>query len=212
MSYRQSLDPGRLVTPLHYQQSGHVSDHGLRTTPSEGEGACLAKFKGRCHLPLRGKLGWMTPRIRCENDAGYETCFRGSRSQAGAPFFADAPGTLTTGHKTTVILQDCHAKRLSFRAERSVIEESASRFYPLVATAETSGLRHTCLNSTSSPPQSSPDPTRAPPASPATAKRRTQTTIPFSRRSGGTSAIHKYSQIRPTGSTARSSAVRPKHI
>jgi hypothetical protein len=48
----------------------------------------LAKFKGRCHLPLRGKLGWMTPHIRCENDAGYETCFRGSRSQAGAPFFA----------------------------------------------------------------------------------------------------------------------------
>ena len=43
-------------------------------------------------------------------------------------FFAYAPGTLTTGHKTTVILQDGHPERLSFRAERSVVEESASRF------------------------------------------------------------------------------------
>src|SRR2546430_16465175 len=54
---------------------------------SEGEGACLAEFKGRSHLPLRGKLGWMTPRIWCENDTGYERGFRASRSQAGAPFF-----------------------------------------------------------------------------------------------------------------------------
>src|SRR6266704_2523926 len=65
----------------------HVSDHGPRRMPSEGEGACLAEFKGRSHLPLRGKLGWMTPRIWCENDTGYERCFRGSRSQAGAHFF-----------------------------------------------------------------------------------------------------------------------------
>jgi hypothetical protein len=39
-----------------------------------------------------------------------------------------APGTrLTIGHRTTVILQDCHPERLSFRAEPSVVEESASR-------------------------------------------------------------------------------------
>ena len=34
-----------------------------------------ARYYGRFipNLPLRGKLGWMTPRSRCENDAGYET-------------------------------------------------------------------------------------------------------------------------------------------
>ena len=30
---------------------------------SEGEGACSLLFKVRSHLPLRGKLGWMTPRV-----------------------------------------------------------------------------------------------------------------------------------------------------
>src|SRR5438046_4953573 len=38
------------------------------TDASEGEGACLAEFKGRSHLPLRGKLGWMSPRIWWESD------------------------------------------------------------------------------------------------------------------------------------------------
>src|SRR6267154_6804102 len=56
-----------------------------------------------------------------------KTCFRGPRSQAGAPFFAYSPGTLTIGHKKNVILQDGHPERWSFRAEPSVVEESASR-------------------------------------------------------------------------------------
>jgi hypothetical protein len=30
---------------------------------SEGEGACSPRSKVRSHLPLRGKLGWMTPRV-----------------------------------------------------------------------------------------------------------------------------------------------------
>jgi len=57
------------------------------------------------------------------------------KSAFGAPgpklephFLAYSPGTLTTGHKTTVILQDCHPERSSFRAERSAVEDSASRF------------------------------------------------------------------------------------
>jgi hypothetical protein len=77
----------RAVTELHTSLRGHVSDHGLKTTPSEGEGACLAEFSGRYHLPLRGKLGWMTPRIRCENDAGYETCLSGLPVPSWSPFF-----------------------------------------------------------------------------------------------------------------------------
>lgn len=75
------------VTELHTSLRGYVSDHGLKTTPSEGEGACLAEFSGRYHLPLRGKLGWMTPRIRCENDARYETCLSGLPVPSWSPLF-----------------------------------------------------------------------------------------------------------------------------
>src|SRR6266576_1278340 len=40
-----------------------VSDDESRRVVSEGEGACSLLFKVRSHLPLRGKLGWMTPRV-----------------------------------------------------------------------------------------------------------------------------------------------------
>src|SRR6266436_2166928 len=40
-----------------------VSDDESRKVASEGEGACSSRFKVRSHLPLRGKLGWMTPRV-----------------------------------------------------------------------------------------------------------------------------------------------------
>src|ERR1700740_3473807 len=40
-----------------------VSDNESRKVMSEGEGACSPLFKVRSHLPLRGKLGWMTPRV-----------------------------------------------------------------------------------------------------------------------------------------------------
>ena len=40
-----------------------VSDDESRRVASEGEGACSPRFKVRSHLPLRGKLGWMTPRV-----------------------------------------------------------------------------------------------------------------------------------------------------
>ena len=146
----------------------------------------LGEIQGSFPPALRGKLGWMTPRIRCENGTGNETCFRGSRSQAGAHFFSNSPGMLTTGHKTTVILQDWLPERLPFRAERSVrnllLALSVSRSRRNCRNCRINSARHTYLNSTSSAPRSSPDPTRAAPASPATAKRHTQTTIPFSRR------------------------------
>src|SRR6266850_4055409 len=40
-----------------------VSDDESRRVLSEGEGACSLLFKVRSHLPLRGKQGWMTPRV-----------------------------------------------------------------------------------------------------------------------------------------------------
>jgi len=59
---------------------------------SEGEGACSPLFKVRSHLPLRGKLGWMTPRV------GVKTTLTNGNVPLGAlvpkqgpHFFARAP-------------------------------------------------------------------------------------------------------------------------
>jgi hypothetical protein len=54
---------------------------------SEGEGACSSLFYKSSHLPLRGKLGWMTPRAGVKTTLAMKRAFRGPRSQAGAPFF-----------------------------------------------------------------------------------------------------------------------------
>jgi hypothetical protein len=40
-----------------------VSNDESRRVVSEGEGACSPLFRVRSHLPLRGKQGWMTPRV-----------------------------------------------------------------------------------------------------------------------------------------------------
>ena len=58
---------------------------GLRGKASEGEGAHSPGHANRSHLPLRGKLGWMTPRPGVKTTPGMECAFWGSRSQAGAP-------------------------------------------------------------------------------------------------------------------------------
>jgi hypothetical protein len=42
--------------------SGRIPDDDLHESSSEGEGACSGTCDGRSLLPLRGKLGWMTPR------------------------------------------------------------------------------------------------------------------------------------------------------
>src|SRR5579863_2265980 len=42
---------------------GRIPINDLHKSASEGEGACSMTSAGRSHLPLRGKLGWMTPRI-----------------------------------------------------------------------------------------------------------------------------------------------------
>ena len=55
-----------------------VSDDELRRAMSEGEGACSPRFKVRSHLPLRGKLGWMTPRV------GVKTTLTNGNASLGA--------------------------------------------------------------------------------------------------------------------------------
>jgi hypothetical protein len=42
----------------------------------------------RDHLPLRGKLGWMTPRAGVKTTPATRRALRGSRTQAGAPLFS----------------------------------------------------------------------------------------------------------------------------
>src|SRR5882724_12197923 len=65
---------------------------------SEGEGACLAEFKGRSHLPLKGKLGWMTPRIWWESDTRYETCLAGLPVLSWSPIFCPGDLVFARGH------------------------------------------------------------------------------------------------------------------
>src|SRR5713101_1159850 len=66
---------------------GRVSNDELQRETSEGEGACSSLSADRSHLPLRGKLGWMTPRAGVRTTLAPKRAFRGPRSQAGAPFF-----------------------------------------------------------------------------------------------------------------------------
>ena len=65
-----------------------VSDDESRKVASEGEGACSPRSKVRSHLPLRGKLGWMTPRVGVKTTlTNGNAPTRGSCSQARAPLF-----------------------------------------------------------------------------------------------------------------------------
>ena len=43
-------------------ECGRIPNDDLHGSLSEGEGACSWTCDDRSHLPLRGKLGWMTPR------------------------------------------------------------------------------------------------------------------------------------------------------
>jgi len=64
-----------------------VSHDELRREASEGEGARSPLFAIRCHLPLRGKLGWTTPRVGVKTALTTKRTLRGPRSQAGASIF-----------------------------------------------------------------------------------------------------------------------------
>ena len=69
---------------------GRIPIDDLYESPSEGEGACSESCAGRSHLPLRGKLGWMTPRPG-QKKAGNGMRLWGSRSQARAPLHFPSP-------------------------------------------------------------------------------------------------------------------------
>lgn len=62
---------------------------GLHGIASEGEGACLRFVELVTNLPLRGKLGWMTPRAGVKTTLAMRRAFRGPRSQAGALDFSN---------------------------------------------------------------------------------------------------------------------------
>src|ERR1700676_5105044 len=55
----QGCGPQRALS----EKRGRIPIDDLHKSASEGEGACSMTSAGRSHLPLRGKLGWMTPRI-----------------------------------------------------------------------------------------------------------------------------------------------------
>src|SRR5438309_9966279 len=55
-------EDARLARRLQYTGRGCIPSDVLRKKASEGEGACSPTEARRPHLPLRGKLGWMTPR------------------------------------------------------------------------------------------------------------------------------------------------------
>jgi hypothetical protein len=54
----QGIGPPRATPGIR----GRIPIDDFHKSASEGEGACSRTSAGRSHLPLRGKLGWMTPR------------------------------------------------------------------------------------------------------------------------------------------------------
>jgi hypothetical protein len=52
-----------------------------------GEGACSPFFAVRSHLPLRGKLGWMTQRVGVKTTLTMERAFSGFPVPSGNPTF-----------------------------------------------------------------------------------------------------------------------------
>ena len=63
------------------------SNDELRRVASEGEGACSPLFKIRSHLPLRGKLGWMTPRVGVKTTLTIERVTQGLLFPSKGPTF-----------------------------------------------------------------------------------------------------------------------------
>jgi len=70
----------QLAGDLQGHRRGRTPNDDLQILAREGEGASAPVCAGRSHLPLRGKLGWMTPRPGPKKT--------GSRS---APFGAPVP-------------------------------------------------------------------------------------------------------------------------
>ena len=65
---------------------GRIPNDDLHEFLSEGEGACSRTCDGRSHLPLRGKLGWMTPRPG-QKKAGQRNASLGLSFPSEGPFY-----------------------------------------------------------------------------------------------------------------------------
>jgi hypothetical protein len=79
-----------LVSCLHYSLRGRASATGFTGLQARGKGLACGFERFVTNLPLRGKLGWMTPRAGVKTTPALKRAFRGSRSQAGAPVFCRA--------------------------------------------------------------------------------------------------------------------------
>src|SRR5215467_11525592 len=75
------------LKPCIVRPGRRVSFDELLGEASEGEGACLSLFADRSHLPLRGKLGWMTPRAGVKTTSAIETRLPGLPVPSGGPIF-----------------------------------------------------------------------------------------------------------------------------
>src|SRR5713226_7449749 len=64
-----------------------VSNNEMWRDTSGGEGAYLSLFADRSHLPLRGKLGWMTPRAGVKTTLAIETRLPGLPDPKRGPHF-----------------------------------------------------------------------------------------------------------------------------
>jgi hypothetical protein len=67
-------------------ERGRIPNDDLHESLSEGEGACSRICDGRSHLPLRGKLGWMTPRPG-QKRAGKRNASLGLSFPSEGPFY-----------------------------------------------------------------------------------------------------------------------------
>jgi hypothetical protein len=83
MEYGHRIGPPSAVAG----NRGRIPVDDFHKSASEGEGACSKTSAGRSHLPLRGKLGWMTPRPGQKKAGKRNASFGGSCSQARAPIF-----------------------------------------------------------------------------------------------------------------------------
>jgi hypothetical protein len=80
----QSLGSG---SPPALSQSWTRRSRQPARIASGGEGACLLILDDCSHLPLRGKLGWMTPRAGVKTTPASVTRLRGLPVPSGAPIF-----------------------------------------------------------------------------------------------------------------------------
>src|ERR1700730_12072618 len=77
----------------------------------EGEGSCSLFFAVRSHLPLRGKLGWMTPRVGVKTTLTMERAFSGLPVPSGSNARPRAFCTLCNKRKRNTC--NCHPDHVS---------------------------------------------------------------------------------------------------